>query len=275
MSKDKFDKDSISNVFRIVIIVSLVCSVMVAVSAVSLRERQVYNQALDLKKNVLVAAGTYEKGISEEEIEKRYKNIEPVVVDFEKKEFSEGVNPETYDMAKAAKDPDTSVPIPSDVDIANVRRLPHYGILYLYKPEGKLKKIVIPISGLGLWSTIYGFIALEKDGKTVSGINFYEHGETPGLGGEIDNPKWQSNWTGKLVYDEKGNPVIEVIKGSVDSSREGSEYKIDGISGATITAKAIGDMVRFWLSDPIYGKFLTQVIEREGNEDLPKGGDND
>jgi Na+-transporting NADH:ubiquinone oxidoreductase subunit C len=261
--KQTFDKDSISNVFRVVVGVSLVCSIMVATSAVLLREKQVANQALDLKKNVLVAAGKYKKGMPSEEIEEAFRLIKPIVVDFEKNKITTEIDPVTYDMAKAAKDPDTSVPIPSDQDIANLRRLPHYGIIYLYKVEGSIEKIILPISGLGLWSTLYGFISLEKDGETVSGINFYEHSETPGLGGEVDNPNWQKNWKGKKVYNTEGSPVIEVIKGTVDTSRTGSEHRVDGISGATITARAVGDMVRFWLSDPVYGNILKSILEEE------------
>ncbi|MCC5813619.1 MAG: Na(+)-translocating NADH-quinone reductase subunit C [Leptospira sp.] len=266
MSGNKaIDKDSISNVFRVVIGVSLVCSIMVATSAVLLRERQLANQALDLKKNVLVAAGKYKNGMQSEEIEDAFRLIKPIVVDFEKNTITTEIDPVTYDMAKAAKDPDTSVAIPANEDIANLRRLPHYGIIYLYMLDGKIEKIILPISGLGLWSTLYGFISLENDGVTVSGINFYEHSETPGLGGEVDNTAWQKNWTGKKVYDAEGLPKIEVVKGSVDTSRSGSEHRVDGISGATITARAVGDMVRFWLSDAVYGKILKSITE-EGNE---------
>jgi Na+-transporting NADH:ubiquinone oxidoreductase subunit C len=257
------DKDSIFNIFKVVLGVSIFCSIMVAVSSITLRTKQEENKILDRKKNVLVAAGIYSDGI---QIDEAFQSIEPITIDLRSGEITDEVNPNSYDMVRATKDPDTSTEIARERDIASLRRIPHFGVVYLLKKEGRLEKLILPISGLGLWSTLYGFISLEKDGKTVSGINFYEHSETPGLGGEVDNPNWQRFWKGKFVYDKNGFPVIEVVKGTVDQTRDGAEYKVDGISGATITARAVGKMVQFWMGDLGYGRIIPKLVEEEEYE---------
>lgn len=254
------DKDSISNVFRVVLGVSLVCSVLVAVAAISLRGKQNENRALDRKKNVLIAAGIYKKGL---DIAQAFESIESIAVDLETGKTTKEIDPETYDMIKASKDPDTSMYLDSAVDIAQIRKIPHYAVIYLLKEEAEISKIILPINGLGLWSTLYGFISLEKDGKTVAGINFFEHSETPGLGGEVDNPNWQKNWIGKVAYNEAGDSILEVVKGAVDPSRPGSQYRVDGISGATITARAVGLMVQFWLGEHGYAKTIRELVGEE------------
>ena len=59
---------------------------------------------------------------------------------------------------------------------------------------GALDLVVLPVHGLGLWSILYGFVALDADLETIRGLTYYEHKETPGLGGEVDNPRWKSLW---------------------------------------------------------------------------------
>src|SRR5690606_8511703 len=102
-----------------------------------------------------------------------------------------------YDQRKAAKDPKLSSALPGDIDIASIKRRVKYAKVYLVQNEGELEKIILPVSGYGLWSTLHGFIALEKDANTIVGLGFYEHAETPGLGGEVDNPRWKAVWQGK------------------------------------------------------------------------------
>ena len=124
--------------------------------------------------------------------------------------------------------------------------------------DGELDKIILPVRGAGLWSTLYGFLALENDLNTVAGLGFYEHGETPGLGGEVDNPKWKALWPGKEVYDD-GQVAIELIKGSVDASTRNAENKVDGLSGATLTSRGVSNLVQFWMGDNGYKLFLKNL----------------
>jgi Na+-transporting NADH:ubiquinone oxidoreductase subunit C len=128
---------------------------------------------------------------------------------------------------------------------------------------GAVEMLILPIEGKGLWSTLYGFIALAPDATTIEGITFYEHGETPGLGGEIDNPSWKALWPGRRAFNDRGETAIEVIKGQAGPPAE-DPYRVDGLSGATLTGRGVSHLVRFWLSEDGFGPFLDQVRESRG-----------
>ena len=106
---------------------------------------------------------------------------------------------------------------------------------------------------------MYGFVALDRDLTTVKGFTFYEHGETPGLGGEVDNPSWKASWVGKNIYNATGNLKIEVIKEKVNPDNKDAIYQVDGLSGATLTTRGINNLVRFWLSADGYGPFIENL----------------
>jgi Na+-transporting NADH:ubiquinone oxidoreductase subunit C len=111
---------------------------------------------------------------------------------------------------------------------------------------------------------VYGFMALAPDGNTVQGLAFYDQKETPGLGGEIGNPKWQALWRGRKGFDEQWQPKLAVIKGPAGPA-ETDPHRIDGLSGATITSNAITRLVQFWLSDDGYGKWLKGFRQQGGS----------
>ncbi len=116
--------------------------------------------------------------------------------------------------------------------------------VYIKKMEDKVEGYAIPISGKGLWSTLYGYFAVEPDGITVKGITFYKHGETPGLGGEVEKSWFIQNFKGKKFVDEKGILVgIQIIKGKVDVNSKESLHQVDGISGATMTTKGVNNFL--------------------------------
>jgi len=127
--------------------------------------------------------------------------------------------------------------------------------------NGELQAMIFPIEGKGLWSTLYGYIALAPDANTVVGITFYDHGETPGLGGEVDNPRWKSLWPGRKVFDERGNPVIQVKKGSAGPPAK-DPHQVDGLSGATLTSRGVTALVQFWLGENGYGPYLASYGAR-------------
>ena len=129
------------------------------------------------------------------------------------------------------------------------------------KEEGEIQKIILPLYGKGLWSTMYGFMAIDKDLKTIKGFTYYEHGETPGLGGEVDNPNWKNIWKGKKAFDDDWNIKIEVIKGRVDPSSENAIYQVDGLSGSTLTTRGIDQSIKFWLGEGGYGPFFERLRE--------------
>lgn len=251
---------SVTYVLAFAAAVSIVCGILVASSAVTLQERQQRNAELERKTNVLLAAGLVEpdEKLDAGEIEERFARVEPTVVDLRTGEVAEGlIEPATYDQQKAKSDPQLSRPAPPNQ--AGIKRVPHYAVVYRVLGErGETQMIVLPIEGLGLWSTLYGFIALDADTTTVRGLTYYQHGETPGLGGEVDNPRWKALWRGRRVYDERWQPVIQVVKGAVGPAQE-APHRVSGLSGATITSRAVTDMLRFWLGEDGFGPYLERL----------------
>jgi Na+-transporting NADH:ubiquinone oxidoreductase subunit C len=236
--------------------VCAVCSVFVSGAAVLLEDRQQANIALDRQKKVLVVAGLMEEGekLSRAEVAQRFtENIVPEIVDLETGAVLESVNAGEYDQRKAAKDPEHSRPAPPNP--AKVQRLPDKGQVFRVVHDGRLQAVIVPISGAGLWSTLYGYLALDSDMQTIVGITFYEHGETPGLGGEVDNPRWKALWKGRQAFDPSGRPAINVVKGSAGPADK-DPYNVDGLSGATITSRGVGNLVRFWLGEDGFGPYL-------------------
>jgi Na+-transporting NADH:ubiquinone oxidoreductase subunit C len=171
-----------------------------------------------------------------------------------------GRSPRDYDQRAARNDPAASRAAPAND--AGLKRMASQGIVYFVMKDGRVDQLVIPVEGLGMWGTIYGFLALDSDANTVRGITYYDHRETPGLGGEIGNPAWQKLWKGRRGYDDRGNARITVIKGQAgDPSKD--PLSVDGLSGATITSNAITRLMRFWLSEDGYGRFLTRFREKK------------
>jgi Na+-transporting NADH:ubiquinone oxidoreductase subunit C len=261
------DKDSMKNILMVALSVCFVCSVIVSGAAVTLKPERMANKALDRNKNILIAAGLYERGVTkDEDIDSLFESFEIRVIDMQaqrmlnEREAGEvGIDFDRYDQKKASKDPALSVPLATAEDPASISRRANYSIAYLLKRDGKLERIVLPIHGYGLWSTLYGFIALEPDGNTVSGITFYEHQETAGLGGEVDNPKWKALWPGKEIYGVDGNVALTIIKGSVNANAPGAKHQVDGLSGATLTSRGVHNLIGYWLGDKAFGPVLKNL----------------
>lgn len=239
--------------------VCVVCAVLVSSAAVSLKEDQLRNAAEDKQRNVLYAAGlaSPDERLSTEDLERRFEQIRSIVIDLQTGE-STGINPTEFDQKKASKDPQTSREAPANR--ASVKRLPHRALVYEVTEGGEPSMAVVPIEGYGLWSTLYGFLAVGSDGNTVRGITYYQHGETPGLGGEVDNPKWKALWPGRKVYDEEGGLAIKVIKGTAGPPEQ-SPHEVDGLTGATITGNGVTAMLDFWLGEAGFRTYLEKFKE--------------
>jgi Na+-transporting NADH:ubiquinone oxidoreductase subunit C len=254
------DRDSIGNTLRVAFAVCLVCAVVVSTAAVSLRPLQVENRLQFRQVNILQTAGMYSRGM---DVEAAFERIERRFVELDSGQYVE--RPDSYDQRRAARDPEQSRQLEDDP--AGIRRRADVAEVYLtYDDDGALSRIVLPVHGYGLWSTMYGFIAVEADLNTVAGIRFFEHGETPGLGGEIENPRWQSNWEGKQLHAEDGKLAIEVVKGQVAEGSPGAEHRIDGLSGATITTRGVDNLMRFWLGEQGFGPYLARLAAERNNE---------
>ena len=251
--------DSIQKTLTVAVLLCLVCALIVSSAAVLLKPAQEKNKALDRKKNILAAAGMLEPGKS---IDEQFEQVTPKLVNLETGEYSDVIDPQNYEIKKVAGDPETSTDLTAEQDIAKIQRRADYAVVYLVEKDGKLDKVILPVHGYGLWSTMYGFLALENDVNTVAGLGFYEHGETPGLGGEIDNPRWKSQWPGKKIYRD-GDPEIRLIKGTVDSSRDTAKWQVDGLAGATLTSNGVTYMMQFWLGKQGYQNYLEKLRDGE------------
>lgn len=245
--------DSTLKTLVVAVALCLVCSVLVSTAAVTLKPLQATNRDLDKKKNILEVTQLLQPGKS---IDDLFKQIEPKVVDLATGEYVESIDPTQYDQRKAAKDPGQNVAIPPDRDVAQIRQRAKYATVYLLKEDDQTKLYILPIHGYGLWSTLYGFLVLEADANTVFGLQYYEHFETPGLGGEVDNPKWRKLWHGKLVYDKTGAQKIQLVKGRVGPDDPQARFHVDGLAGATLTANGVTNMLRYWLGEDGFAPYL-------------------
>ncbi len=251
----KFNKDSVGGTISIVVLLSLACSVIVAGSAVLLKPTQEEQKQLDKQKNILSVAGLLQKDTKAGQIKDIFtKNIEARCVELN---FGDYVKcPTGFDAKSAAKDSAQNVSIAPQDDKAGLRQRAKLAEVYLVKDENnQINQIVLPVYGTGLWSVMYGFVSIQPDGNTIKGITFYDHGETPGLGGEIENPKWQAKFVGKLLLDEENQPAIRVGKGASSDAQHG----IDSLSGATLTSKGVQGTFDYWFGANGFGPYLAKL----------------
>ncbi len=253
--------DSFAKTMVVAFLLCLVCSILVSGSAVALRPMQENNKSLDVKKNILSVAGLLDEDVN---IDEAFQQIEAKIVELETGVYIDSIDIVNYNQRKAAKDPEFRIEISPKDDIANIKRKAKYAKVYLVKKDDQIDAFILPVHGYGLWSTMYGFLALEADGQTVIGLNFYDQAETPGLGGEIVNPKWLALWKGKKVYNQDGVPILGLVKGHVDLSKPGSESQVDGLAGATLTSQGVTNLIRYWMGRDGFSPFLEKIKLEKG-----------
>ncbi len=244
--------------------VCIVCSIFVASSAVALRDRQEENRLLDLRSRVLLVADLAAPGekLSRDEINQRFEeNLTARVIDLETGEYADDIDPVVFDQRAATQDPARSEMAPANA--AKVSRLPHNALIYQLLDGDQVDRLILPVQGYGLWSTLYGFVGLSADLQSITGITFYEHGETAGLGGEVDNPNWKALWPGRRPFDDQWQPAIEVIKGAAGPV-ETDPYRVDGLAGATLTSRGVTNLLHFWLGETGFGPFLDRYRAERG-----------
>jgi len=256
-------RDSITNTFVVAIGVSLVCSVLVSAAAVLLQPLQEKNERLYRQQIVLEVAGLYEPGV---DVGDRFAAIDTALVDLAKGTYVDSIEAEGFDVAAEAKDPSLSIAIPAELDEAGIKRRAIYAPVYLVRDDNAISQIILPVYGKGLWSTMYGYLALEPDGNTVRGLQFYEHGETPGLGDQVEKPGWLAHWPGKKLFDADGKVRIEIVRGTVTDSVN-ADYQVDGMSGATLTGRGVTHLLRYWTGPNGFGPYLQKLSsEAASNE---------
>lgn len=263
-SKDGFNKEGLRNVLLVAVSVCLVCSIVVSSAAVVLKPRQVANQEYDQKQNILRAAGMLEQGRNVDAqgrtVDELFSEFEVRAVDLRTGEFTDEVNPGDYDPIRAAKSAQTSTNLSQQQDIATLGRREDISEVFLRRDaQGQIDKVVLPVRGYGLWGTLFGYLALEGDLRTVAGLGFYEHKETPGLGGEVDNPRWKSQWTGVKIYNDQGDPAVRLVKTRSPETSPNSQHEVDALSGATLTTKGVENLIRFWTGELGFGPFLENL----------------
>ena len=259
----KLDKDSLANTFLIAVFLCLVCSIVVSSMAVALKPIQQLNKELDQKKNILRAAGMLpaDQDVSADgrSIEELFAEFTVRAVDLQTGEYVDDVDVVTYDPIRAAKDSSTSVALSPEEDIATLRRRENVSLVYLKATATGIDKVVMPVRGYGLWGTLYGYLALDGDLNTIAGLGFYQHKETPGLGGEVDNSKWKASWQGVRLFNDMGQPQVKLVKQRSASTNPAASYEVDALSGATFTTKGVENMVNYWTGDDDFGACLKRL----------------
>jgi len=237
-------RESNTYTFIFAFVVCMVCSFCIAFVSEGLREKKEINVLLDIKKNILKAVDL--------KVPLGPKTSKNAILDIYKQKIAELVIDNQGNVIKD-KTPDEI--------LEGEEAYP----LYLYKEKGEVIAYSFPIVGKGLWSTIYGYLALEADGIFIRGITFYKHGETPGLGAEIEKQWFQDNFKGKSIWDVQTGKLVPpiLLKGKVadliqDETRR--KYYVDGITGATMTSKGVTQMLDKWLT--IYEPFFEKVRKR-------------
>lgn len=244
--------------FYSVLVLAFVCSALVAGAAVGLRPLQEENRVLDRKKNILYAAGLYSEGKT---VDQMFAPIETKVVELTTGKFvpEETISPDSYNQLKAALSNENGRPLTNEEDLARLRYLEKYSLVYLVKDGDTVKQYILPVRGKGLWSTMFAFVSINGDLTTIRGVSFYQHGETPGLGGEIENRRWQQGWHGKKLYDDKGEMELHFVKGKAATEQPAGSYQIDGLSGATLTTKGVNNLMEFWFGDHGFKPFIERM----------------
>lgn len=248
--------DSPKKTLFVALVLCIVCSVAVASAAVFLRPLQERNKALAMKTEILKVAGLYERG---QNVDTLFKNVDARIVDLATGAYVEDMSAADYDQREAARDSQRSIAIAPEDDIARLLTRAKYAPVYIVRANNQIETIVLPVHGYGLWSTMYAFVALNADGRTIKGVSFYEHGETPGLGAEVENPKWRASWKGKEALAEDGRVLFKVKKGQVEPGTPEADYAVDGLSGATLTAQGVTNLMRYWLGKQGFGPYLARL----------------
>lgn len=227
--------------FIFAIIVCVVSGVLLSAVSEGLRKQRELNEELDVKKNILKAVALKDPispKMKGPEVLKVYgSKIEELVIDARGNVVA-GKTPKQL----TGKDKDLFP-------------------LYLYKEDGQLMAYAFPVVGQGLWSTLYGYLAVEADATTIRGVTFYKHGETPGLGGEIEKEWFQNNFKGKTIYSVKEHKLtpIVVVKGKAADvvSKDELSYHVDGITAATLTGKGVTELMARWIT--VYDAYLSKL----------------
>ena len=268
------NNDSPMKAILVVLLVALVCSSLVSAAVVILRPIQLNNQLLDQSRNIMQLTGLLpeETKTSDDEMLSLFKSLDARIVEIDVAEFDPDMDPYTFDNRRASNKPELSVAIPTELDTSGLGRRSRYTPVYLVWQDENFERIILPMYGNGMWSMLYGYIALGPDLNTIADAVFYEQNETPGLGDQVTGPEWLAQWQGKRIYDERGETRFTVAGGRVDPQSSAAEFEVDALTGATVTADAVTALVHYWFGPHGYQPFLDRL--RKDSPGMPEtGGD--
>lgn len=249
--------ESRTKTLGIAFLVALICSVMVSITAVTLRPLHEAN--LQRERDLRLAAMIEElPGIADILRASGADTLDTVIVDLETGEITTAIDPAQFDYQAAQADLETSTPVPADADVAGISRRPDFAPVYLLRDADDLVLVVLPIYGSGYQSTIRAYLALEGDLNTIAALSIYEQGETPGLGTRITDSVWLERWQGKQIADDTGTLRITAIQTGAQGP-----FEVDAISGATRSSMGVSNLVRFWLGEHGFGPFLDRLRTAE------------
>jgi Na+-transporting NADH:ubiquinone oxidoreductase subunit C len=265
-------RDSIQGTLLIATILCFVCSLFVAATTVGLKSIQDENKLISTQKTLLSLAGLIDESKrplpSNKEIADTFnQKLEPHIVDLATGNYAadeKKMLADKWDQKKALLDSNMVVKIPANKDLGDIKEREKFSYVYLVRGDGgKIEQVILPIRGKGLWSTLWGYISLAADGETVKGLVFTDHAETPGLGGEIENPSWRHSWIGKDLSVEENKVQITAVKGGVDASDPNAKHQFDSLAGATITSRGVEHLLKYWLGPEGFHSYIEHVKSGE------------
>ena len=255
------NNESPQKALLVVFSIALLCSILVSVAAVSLRPIQVRNQLVEKSRNIVALSGLVDpsEDLSSKEILIAVAQLDARVVDLDSGEFEDSLDANEFDPRAAVNDAELGTAIPDGEDIANLGRRSRYEVVHLVWDGDDLKRVILPIVGQGMWSTLYGFIALEADLNTIAAISFYEQAETAGLGDQITHASWQAKWQGRELFGSDGSFRFRIASGAVEDGSRAARHQVDAMTGATVTGSAVTRLVGYWFGSHGYQTFLENL----------------
>lgn len=255
------NNDSPAKAIIVVLGTAFVCSLLVTVAAVKLKPIQRAYQDLERNRFIVAISGLASPGqeLDDSEVVELFQELDALLVDIDAGTVDGSMNPLSFDQRQASADPELSVAIPSELDGASLSRRSRLATVFIVGDKANPRRIILPMHGQGMWSTIYGFLALEGDLNTIADVTFYEQGETAGIGDKILESRWQARWRGRQLYDANGALAFKVSDRIVGDATPAARHEVDAIAGATVTTSSVTALVQYWFGPHGFGPFLTNM----------------
>lgn len=251
----QFNKDSNSYIVIFLVVMVLVVAVSLSFVNSALKPTITKNEIVDVKSQILKSVVDIPEGqepadvLTESFVLQEFDaKIEELLVDYQGNYIDPATVDETpFEIAKP-KNFKKEIQKPEEE-----RRYP----VFKYSAENGDVFYIFPLSGLGLWDMIWGYMAIGSDYNTIKGAAFDHKGETPGLGARITESWYGNQFNGKKLFDPaEFEYKLTVKKGEGNVEAQTNEYVVDGLSGATLTADGLANMLELGAAN--YKPFFTK-----------------